>query len=414
MNLKSFSSLSSSPIFAGRCSALVVAAAGLISALPAWAQGEVGTPNMATTSQAPAISQETLDSLLAPIALYPDALLAQVLMASTYPMDVIEAARWQQEHADLSGQALQEALAAFDWDPSVKSLVTVPQVLQYMNDAPRWMQDLGQAVLADQPRVMASVQTLRQKARVAGTLASNDRQTVKVDTDATRKTEYITIAPASTQVVYVPVYDPYVVYGSWWWPSRPVYWGPPPGAVFSTGYFWGNRYYSSVALWGSFNWGGGVITINTPVYNTYYRAPPPMGPNNIWWRPAPIYAPPVGGHYRWPAQRPPYNPYVVRPPVQHPPSYAPGQGRHPRAPQYQPPGRPGTPPAVDSPRGNVPDDSRRTGGRMVMPDSNNRGSGSGGSQNVILRKPAQEPSPQPSQEGNRVNSQRSGRIPGER
>jgi len=231
------------------------------------------------------ISQEALDGLLAPIALYPDALLAQVLMAATYPSDVIEAARWQREHPDLDGQALQDELDEFDWDPSVKSLVTVPQVLQYMNDSPRWMWALGRAVIDDQPRVMATVQALRQKAHAAGTLESNDKQTVRVDT--ARRGEHITIEPASPEVVYVPVYNPYVVYGPWWWPSRPYYWGPPVGAVFTAGYYWGAYYYPSMALWGGFNWGFGVMTINVPVYRTYYhRAPPRMGPNNSWRRPA--------------------------------------------------------------------------------------------------------------------------------
>jgi uncharacterized membrane protein YgcG len=224
--------------------------------------------------------------------LYPDALLAQVLMAATYPMDVIEAARWQQEHPDLDGQALQDALDEFDWDPSVKSLVTVPQVLQYMSDSPRWMWDLGRAVIDDQPHVMATVQGLRQKAHAAGTLESNDKQTVRVDTGTV---ERIMIEPASPQVVYVPVYDPYVVYGPWWWPSQPYYWGPPVGAVFTAGYYWGAWYYPSVALWGGFNWGVGFITINVPMYRTYYRrAPSHVGPNYAWRRP------PGGSYYHRP------------------------------------------------------------------------------------------------------------------
>ncbi|MCL2160311.1 MAG: DUF3300 domain-containing protein, partial [Betaproteobacteria bacterium] len=240
---------SPSRISAGYRSVLVVATAAFISAAsPALAQDDIYFPAKATprasqpsrtstiprapkASRAPEISQEALDGLLAPIALYPDALLAQVLMATTYPMDVIEAARWQQEHPDLDEQALQEELDSFDWDPSVKSLVAVPQVLQYMNDSPRWMWDLGNAVMDDQQRVMESVQMLRQKAHANGSLMTNDKQTVSVDT--AYRDEYITITPASPRVVYVPVYDPYVVYGPWWWPSRPYYWGPPYGMAFS-------------------------------------------------------------------------------------------------------------------------------------------------------------------------------------
>jgi len=330
---------------AGYRGVLVVATAGLISmALPVLAQDNPYLPNMSATSQESAITQETLDSLLAPIALYPDALLAQVLMAATYPIDVIEAARWQQKNPDLSGQALQDALDSFDWDPSVKSLMTVPQVLQYMNDSPRWMQDLGRAVIEDQPRVMASVQALRQKAYAARTLTSNDKQTVRVDTDPAHNVRYITIAPASPQVVYVPVYDPYVVYGTWWWPSRPFYWGPPPGAVFSIGYFWWPHYYPSVALWGAFHWGIGSITINVPAYyRTHFRAPPAMGPNYAWRR-----SPSTGAHYYRP---PPRQSYTGHSPRQQPSYTSPRQSQ----PSYAPPERNQRPP------------SHRASGRMEAP-----------------------------------------------
>ena len=291
---------SPSRISGGCRSVLAVAAAGLISsALPVMAQDDIYFPARAA-SQVSVISQETLDGLLAPIALYPDTLLAQVLMAATYPMDVVEAARWQREHSGLSGQALQDALDSFDWDPSVKSLVTVPQVLQYMNDSPRWMRDLGRAVMDDQPRVMASVQMLRQKAYATGMLVSNDKQTVTVDTDEMQESEYITIAPASPQVVYVPVYDPYVVYGPWWWASRPYYWGPPFGMTFTAGYFWGPYYYPSMALWGGFNWGFGMMTINVPIFTSYYRrSSPPMGRNNSWRRSRSF-----GGYFSQPSRSP--------------------------------------------------------------------------------------------------------------
>jgi hypothetical protein len=392
-------------------SVLIVAAAGLMSAaLPIWAQGNFN-PAGTEASQSSEISQETLDSLLAPIALYPDALLAQVLMAATYPIEVIEAARWQQNHSDLSGQALQDMLVSFDWDPSVKSLVTVPQVLQYMSDSPRWMQDLGYAVLSDQPQVMATVQALRQKAYVAGTLMSNDKQTVRVEAEATSRTEYITIVPASTQVVYVPVYDPYVVYGNWWWPSRPIYWGPPPGVVFTGGYFWGPRYYPSIALWGGFNWGFGVITINAPVYHSYYRVPPPMmGPHNVWRRPPP----PRSDYYHRPPQRPPYTgrPPAYQPPGrdQRPPAYQP-PGRDQRPPAVQPPRRDQRPPAIQSPgrpepppsaggsRGDISNGTRQTGGQWVGPDSRS-GAADGGARNgnAPQRRSAPESSP-PSNQG---------------
>ncbi|MCL2310302.1 MAG: DUF3300 domain-containing protein [Proteobacteria bacterium] len=370
MKQRLFSFLSSQMAVGSRGALVVAMACSLSMTAPAFAQDGFNTVSAAGASQTQEISQEVLDGLLAPIALYPDVLLAQVLMAATYPMDVIEAARWQREHSNLSGQTLQDALIPFDWDPSVKSLVTVPQVLQYMNDEPRWMQDLGNAVLADQPRVMASAQTLRQKAQAAGTLTSNDKQMVSVDTDTTTRTQYITIAPASPQVVYVPVYDPMVVYGTWWWPSRPVYWGPPVGVTFSSGFFWGFNFYPSVALWGGFNWGGGMLTINAPVYRAYYRAPPPMmGPRNVWRRPPPVYSAPVGGHYR----RPPYSPHVVRPPVQRPPSYAPGPGHNnnQRPPSAKPPNRPGTPPTTDKPHNTGQNNAKPPQTRQATPPGAN-------------------------------------------
>ncbi|MDR0250737.1 MAG: DUF3300 domain-containing protein [Burkholderiales bacterium] len=319
---------------------IVAVAAGLLSVTSsALAQGKAYSEETSTP-----ISQEALDNLLAPIALYPDVLLAQVLMAATYPWEVIEAARWQEKNSDLEGDELQDELEFFDWDPSVKSLVTVPQVLQYMAGSPRWMQDLGRIVVEDQPRVMETVQMLRQKARAAGALTSNDKQVVEVKVDATRKVEYITIAPPATQVVYVPVYDTRVVYGNWWWPSRPVYWGPPVGVVLTSGYYWGPRHYSSVALWGSFNWGGGLITINAPVYRNYYRhAPPRMGPNYGWNRP-----PPPRGYYNRPP--PPRSPYAGRSP-----------GRDSRSSSYGQQGRDSRQPSRDRPRGDVSGRDRSRG-----------------------------------------------------
>lgn len=263
---------------------LAAAAASLISiALPALAQEDVFGADAAENQPDLEISQETLDGLLAPIALYPDALLAQVLMAATYPADVIEAADWERENPGLSEEALQDALAAFDWDPSVKSLVSVPQVLHYMSDSPQWMQALGRVVAEDQPRVMASVQALRKKAQDAGNLASSSRQTVAVDVDEVRHTEYITITPVSRRYIYVPAYRPDIVYGNWWWPSRPHYWGAPSsGFLLGSGFFWSNLYFPSVALWGGFNWGGREIVVNVPAYKRYYRASPPLRPRNVW------------------------------------------------------------------------------------------------------------------------------------
>lgn len=191
--------------------------------------------------------REELQQLVAPIALYPDALLAQVLMASTYPLQVAQGARWQVENAKLTGAALEKALADKDWDPSVKSIISVPSVLKMMNDKLEWTQKLGDAFLAQQKDVMNEVQFLRAKAMEAGNLASNKQQKV------TKQSSVIIIEPASTQIVYVPVYSPTVVYGAWWYPAYPPYYFPPPaGAAFVSGFFWGSAVAISANYWG---WG---------------------------------------------------------------------------------------------------------------------------------------------------------------
>ena len=213
---------------------------------------------------APTFKKEELQQLLAPIALYPDQLLAQVLMASTYPLQIVQAARWQKENSKLTGEALDKALNAKEWDPSVKSLVPFPQVLHMMSDKLEWTQKLGDAFLAQQADVMAEVQYLRAKAQEAGSLKSNKQQTV------TKTESVIVIQPASPQVVYVPVYNPTIVYGTWWYPTYPPYYYPPPyGAAFVSGFFWGAAISASAHYWGwgNCNWHGGDINIDVNRYN---------------------------------------------------------------------------------------------------------------------------------------------------
>src|SRR5678816_2066395 len=148
----------------------------------------------------------------------------RVLMAATYPLDVVEAARFVKANRDkLKGDAMLKAAEEKDWDPSVQSLTAYPQVLEMMNDKLEWMQQLGDAVLADQKAVMATAQKLRQKAQEAGNLKSNEQQKVVVQQDKT-----IIIEPAQPQTVYVPTYNPAVVYGSWWAPAYPPYYYAPP------------------------------------------------------------------------------------------------------------------------------------------------------------------------------------------
>ena len=168
-------------------------------------------------------SQEELDQMLAPVALYPDALLAQVLMAATYPLEVVQAARFVESRPGLQGDGLARAVSPMPWDPSVKSLVQFPSVLAMMNDKLDWMQQLGNAFLSQQANVMDTVQNLRMRAQMAGNLQSNDQQRIL------QQERVIVIESVNPQVIYVPYYNPTVIYGGWWWPDRPpVYWVPPP------------------------------------------------------------------------------------------------------------------------------------------------------------------------------------------
>jgi hypothetical protein len=215
----------------------------------------------------PTFKVEELDQLLAPIALYPDELLTNVLVASTYPLEVVQAARWRKEPANarLKGDPLVKALERQDWDPSVKALVQVPDILQTMNEKLDWTQKLGDAFLAQEDQVMERIQYLRKKADEAGNLKSNEQQKV------VKQTEYIIIQPAKPDVIYVPVYQPTVVYGSWWYPSYPPYywyWGRPASA-FVSGFFWGAGFAlaGEVWGWGNVNWGRGDIDIDINRYN---------------------------------------------------------------------------------------------------------------------------------------------------
>jgi hypothetical protein len=183
--------------------------------------------------------QEELDQILAPIALYPDPLLSQILMASTYPLEVVQAARWSRSNSHLQGQDAVRAVESMDWDPSVKSLAAFPQILLRMDERLDWTQRLGEAFLAQEPQVMDTIQGLRRRAEAAGNLRSSDQLRV------TQQGEAIYIEPPAPEIVYVPYYDPTVVYGPWWSPAYPpVYWGPPPGyyagPVYSPGFFWGS------------------------------------------------------------------------------------------------------------------------------------------------------------------------------
>lgn len=209
----------------------------------------------------PTFSQQELDQMLAPIALYPDPLLSQILMASTYPLEVVEAARWSNANPTLKGDAAVQAVESQNWNPSVKSLVAFPQVLQTLDQKIEWTQRLGDAFLAQQSQVMDTVQKLRQKAQQAGNLSSNSQIHV-IESD-----DIIEVAPANPDVVYVPYYDPAVVYGYWWWPDYPpVFWAPWPGYGWYGGFAWDIGIGIGVDFFfGSWDWH------NHRVYDHYHR-----------------------------------------------------------------------------------------------------------------------------------------------
>ncbi|KVL25565.1 hypothetical protein WT21_12005 [Burkholderia territorii] len=212
------------------------------------------------------LSSQQLDALTAPVALYPDALLAQVLMAATFPDQVNAAAAWQKAHSGLTGDNAVKAAASEPWDPSVQSLVAFPQVLAMMASKPDWTAKLGNAFLAQPNDVMDSAQRLRRAAQQAGHLQSNSQQKVIVEQST------IQIQPANPQVVYVPTYNPTVVYGTWPYPAYPpVYVPPPPGYAAVNGLVAGIAFGTGVAitnaLWGGFDWNHHDVNINVNRYN---------------------------------------------------------------------------------------------------------------------------------------------------
>lgn len=246
---------------------LAIAASAAVAQVPA--------PPPPQAVEAPAFSQPELDQMLAPIALYPDALLSQILMAATYPLEVVEAARWMNAHPGLRGDAAVNAAASAAWDPSVKSLLAFPQILSMMDQKLDWTQRLGNAFLAQAPQVMDTVQELRRRAYAAGYLRSNERQVVSDQAGS------IVVVPAAPQVIYVPYYDPLVVYGPWWWPAYPpVYWPLWPGYVVAPapGFWWGVGVGISAGFFfGAIDWPHRhVVVVHAPP--RIYHAPPGRPP----------------------------------------------------------------------------------------------------------------------------------------
>ena len=177
--------------------------------------------SVAAHAQQRIFNQAELDALLAPIALYPDPLLNQVLDASLYPDEVADAAAWSRANPQLNGDAAVQFVQNMPWQPSVKALVAYPDVLARMGESPQWVADLGQAYATHGPYIQTTVQQLRARAQASGYLQSDQYQQVYT------QESQIVVQPVYPNVVYVPYYNPFVVYGTWWWPAyRPVYWRP--------------------------------------------------------------------------------------------------------------------------------------------------------------------------------------------
>ena len=252
-------------VFAVRRAAVALAAVILTGAiLLQAAHGQDAPP-----APAQGLSKEKLEQLVAPIALYPDPLLSQVLMASTYPLEVVQAERWVKANPKVNGKALEDALQAQPWDASVKSLTAFPSVLQMMNAKLDWTQQLGDAFLAQQEDVLAAVQTLRQRAEAAGSLKTTTQQ--KVTKSTIDSQSYIVIEPQDPSTIYVPAYDPGVVYGTWPYESYPPYSWYPPGYVAGRALWFGAGVVAGAALWGTCNWAKNRVNINVDRYNRFNR-----------------------------------------------------------------------------------------------------------------------------------------------
>jgi hypothetical protein len=280
----------------GRFTRVLASSLILNATFPLDVLGQTTPTAVAQPDTAQPFSTEQLDALVASIALYPDELLTQVLMASTFPLEVVAAARWVEDpaHKSLSGDALQKALEAESWDPSVKSLVPIPAVLATMNNNLTWLQQLGYAFATQQADVFAAVQRLRRLAQSNGKLESSPQQVVSTQQVAVEQPagsgqtpaqqEVIVIEPAQADTVYVPTYNPGTVYGSSWpYPSYPPYYAAPPaGYYFGTALATGLAFAAGAAvvggLWGWARpaWGGGYANVNVNRFNSINVNRPPV------------------------------------------------------------------------------------------------------------------------------------------
>jgi hypothetical protein len=251
---------------------VAVLCALLIAPGDAWVYARTARQDASSQDQADAkIPNDQLDSLVAPVALYPDPLLAQVLAASTYPLEIVQLQQWLVKHPDLKGQALTDAVEKENWDPSVQAMSAFPDLVKQMFDGIKWTTDLGNAFLAQQSDVMDAVQRMRKKAQDAGNLKSTEQQ--KVETKVVESKTVVVIQQANPQVVYVPSYNPVVVYGPPVYPYPPIYYPPPSyyaagvAIAFGVGLAVGSYYRGG---WG-YNCGWGHSNVNININNNYVK-----------------------------------------------------------------------------------------------------------------------------------------------
>ncbi|MGY4516219.1 DUF3300 domain-containing protein [Lysobacter sp. HA18] len=243
----------------------------LLASMPGgFATAAPQSSSASATSGSAVFSSAELDQMLAPIALYPDSLLAQVLMASTYPGEVMDAATWSKANPSVKGDAAVKQVASKPWDPSVQALVAFPQVLASLGQDSNWVTRLGDAFLAEPDRVMDSVQRLRDAAQKGGHLASNEYQKVE------EQGQTIVIESNDPDVIYVPAYDPSYAYPGYGWGAYPPYYYPPgaywyPGYALGAGIMFGIGVGIVGGLWGDIAWNGGDINIDVDRYNNFER-----------------------------------------------------------------------------------------------------------------------------------------------
>ena len=249
----------------------VIVALSSVTALPALGQSSDSLTQVSASTQQ--YSNAELDSVLAPIALYPDTLLTHILIAATYPLDVIAADRWRQSNKHLTPEQVENVLADVNWDPSVKALAPFGDLLNTMANDLEWLQQLGDNVLIDQSRVLDRVQVLRQHAFNTGNLVTNDYIEVEREREPTR--EIIYIEPRQREVVYVPYYNPHIVYGHWWHTTSPVHWRQHVSYHHHSNVYWSpSIQLSTFFFFSSVHWHNRHVVIHREPVRRYYHGSP--------------------------------------------------------------------------------------------------------------------------------------------